>query len=121
MAQLFRPRSNTIARASIAGAGLFVARPTVVVQFDSEARETQFQNRCPACGDYQYVTGATPVFLKPGSAVPENGFARTDLDFGSDDAKAPLVLCGDEAVRRLKRRRLRGLTFVKEVGKVPGR
>jgi hypothetical protein len=93
-------------------AGFFAARPTTVVEFDSAARETRFEKLCPSCDNYESVTGATPVFLVPGSAVPENGFARTDLEFGTGDAKAPMVLCGNEAARRLKGRRLRGLTLV---------
>jgi hypothetical protein len=94
------------------GAGLFFARPLPVVHFDTKARETRLENQCPTCGNFESVTGAIPVFLKPGSNVAKMAFARTDLEFGTRDAKAPLVLCGDDAVRRLKERRLRGLTFV---------
>lgn len=94
-------------------AGLFSARPTVVVEFNAEARKTQFEKRCPDCGTYEEVAGATPAFLKAGAVVPANGFARTDLEFGSGDEKMPLVLCGDEAAHVLKGQRLRGLRVIK--------
>ena len=94
-------------------AGLFSARPSVVVAFDAAARETRFEKPCPVCGTYEEVAGATPVFLKPGAVVPDNGFARTDLEFGSGDEKMPLVLCGDQAAQVLKSKRLKGLRLTR--------
>jgi hypothetical protein len=91
--------------------GLFSASAARVVQFDAKSRETRFENRCPTCHIYESVVGATPVFLMPGATVPDNGVARTDLEFGSDDEKGPLIICGDEAARKLRKRRLRGLTL----------
>ena len=33
-----------------------------VVPFDSERRQTRFENFCSACGNYESVVGATPSF-----------------------------------------------------------
>ena len=66
------------------------------------------------CGLYNEVIGATPVFLLSGAEVPEDGFARTDLDFGSSDAKCAVVLCGDVAADRLYSVKFRGIHLVRE-------
>jgi hypothetical protein len=80
---------------------LFAFLPTATVAFDAEARRTKFEGLCSTCGQYQSVIGATPIMLVRGSAVEASGIARTDLEFGSDDEKAPLVVLGDEAAEKL--------------------
>lgn len=84
-----------------------------VVKFDAERRGTMFENRCPVCGRYEEVIGATPVYLKEGETLPVRGFARTDLEFASGDEKHPLLLCDLEAGRVLKNAGLKGLDLVK--------
>lgn len=92
---------------------LFAARPSAVVAFDAKGRDTRFEDKCETCGSYESVTGAIPVMLRAGEVVGANAFARTDLDFGSDDAKLPLVLCGDEVANALKKSKLRGVDVVR--------
>lgn len=102
-------------------AGLFSVRPKVSVPFDAERRGTRFLKQCQVCGQYESVVGATPVFLAATASVPERGFVRTDLEFGSFDEKHPLVLCGSEAAEVLRGANLKGLTLVsnsKEVAKM---
>lgn len=94
--------------------GLFAARPTAVVAFDAERRGTRFEDKCETCGSYESVVGAIPVMLRAGEAVGANAFARTDLDFASNDEKHPLVLCGDEAASTLKNGKLRGVDLMRE-------
>jgi len=89
--------------------GFYSVRPVGEVAFDAERRRTKCLNQCPKCGFYEAVIGASPVFLKPGSVVPDNGFRRTDIEFGSGDQKHPLVLCGKPAGAALNKARLRGL------------
>lgn len=93
--------------------GFFNALPNSVVPFDSVRRLTRFEKKCKECGQYGSVIGATPVFLLPGAEPPENGFVRTDLEFGSGDEKAPIILCGDKAADRLLREHLSGLDLLK--------
>ena len=83
--------------------------PTLVVRFDPERRGTRFENLCPSCGRFESVIGATPAFLQPGESVAENGFARTDLEFGSNDEKGPLIICGAYSAEVLKIARLTGI------------
>ena len=90
----------------------FAIRPTRAVAFDSERRGTRFTAPCPGCGIHKDVSGATPVFLRPGSNVKENEFVRTDLEFGSDDEKSPILICGESAARSLSDAKLRGLDLV---------
>lgn len=87
----------------------FAIEPERVVQFDAERRKTRFVNQCPQCGRYESVVGATPVYLKSGSAIASFEFVRTDLEFGSDDEKSPLILCGQGAAEVLEAAKLKGL------------
>ena len=41
--------------------------------------------------------------------MPEMGFGRTDLEFGSGDEKCPVLLCGDGAATILRKASFRGL------------
>lgn len=90
----------------------FAARPTRTVPFDVGRRATKFGKRCDFCGQHAFVIGATPVFLMPGAGVGPKECVRTDLEFGTGDNKAPVVLFGDDAVQKLKKTKLRGLCFL---------
>lgn len=87
----------------------FAIRPERAVEYDPERRGTRFENRCSQCGLYESVAGATPVFLKQGATVKSDEFVRTDLEFGSDDEKSPLLLCGSLAAKAMKAAGLKGL------------
>ncbi len=87
----------------------FAIRPERVVEYDAGRRGTRFINPCPQCGRYESVVGATPVYLKPGSAIEPLEFVRTDLEFGSEDEKSPLLLCGNSAAGALRAAGLKGL------------
>lgn len=91
------------------GSRHFAVRAAQVVTFDAKRRGTRFINRCQVCGQYESVVGAAPAFLAESSAVDDLGFARTDLEFGSADEKAPVLICGDAAAEILRGARLRGL------------
>jgi hypothetical protein len=54
----------------------------------------------------------TPVYLMEGQLVPERGFARTDLEFGTGDEKSPAILCGSTAGQILRGAKLRGIHLV---------
>jgi hypothetical protein len=91
-------------------AGLFAVMPVMAVEFDAASRKTRFGHRCPKCSEYDSVTGATPVFLK--AQVPPGSVVRTDLEFGSDDEKAPLILAGNDAAAALSDLGLSGCKLV---------
>jgi hypothetical protein len=90
----------------------FAIRASRAIQFDSERRKTRFIKPCPICGLYESVVGATPAFLKPGTAVEGREFVRTDLEFGSNDGKHPLLICGEAAAKALCQRQLKGLDLI---------
>ncbi len=96
------------------GARGFVVLADAVVEFDPVGRGTRFEKHCESCGTHGAVAGAYPVLLRGGSEAPGRGFARTDLEFGSDDEKSPVLVCGDEAAEVLRAATLRGL----ELGQV---
>jgi hypothetical protein len=87
----------------------FAIRPTNVVAFDTVRRKTRFVNPCATCGQHKAVVGATPVFLKVGSVIGPLEFARTDVEFGNDDGKHPLLLCGQASADALTKAKLSGL------------
>ena len=53
------------------------------------------------------MTGATPAYLK-GASLPGRGFFRTDLAFGSNRAKFPLIIVDDQTAKTIAQARLRG-------------
>lgn len=87
----------------------FAIRPERAVEFDGGRRGTRFINSCSKCGCYESVVGATPIYLKPNAEIGLREFVRTDLEFGSNDEKSPLLLCGESAAETLQAARLKGL------------
>ncbi|MBX3434362.1 MAG: hypothetical protein KF847_13650 [Pirellulales bacterium] len=87
----------------------YAIRPERAVKYDAERRGTRFVKQCPQCGCYESVVGATPIYLKPGSTIGASEFVRTDLEFGSDDEKSPLILCGESTADALNTAKLKGL------------
>ena len=79
------------------------------VHFDAQRRGTKFGPVCPQCGRHFHVTGADPVMLKAGVNIPDLGFVRTDLEFGTGDEKHYLLLCGRKAGAILGKAKLKGL------------
>lgn len=88
----------------------YVPKASRVLDFDAKRRETKFIKKCPKCGNYSEVIGATPVFLRNGQ-LPPIGFSLTDLSFGSGRRKRPLFLIDCETASLLRRSRLRGMSF----------
>lgn len=83
-----------------------------VIEFDAARSGTEFDRFCPACGFFESVTGAIPVFLKKPEQLPADGFARTDLCFGSGNEKKPIYLIGAETHRKMRKERFRGIEFI---------
>jgi hypothetical protein len=81
------------------------------VEFDAQRRMTSFTRLCPECGRFASVIGATPVYLKPGFQIGVREFVRSDLEFGSNDGKHPLLLCGEIAAKTLSAATLKGLVL----------
>jgi hypothetical protein len=81
-----------------------------VVPFDASARKTCFGALCPTCGFHESVTGATPSFLKVSAPLPD-GFSRSDLLFGSRNAKSPLIFVGTNTKELLDHECFRGICF----------
>jgi hypothetical protein len=81
-----------------------------VVPFDAERRKTRFERLCKVCGDYGDVVRATPAHLRTGSVL-DDGFYRTDLFFGSKDAKSALTIVAPRTHDELAISGLQGLEF----------
>lgn len=84
--------------------------PKEQIEFDVERRETQFSERCTACGSYEYVVGALPGFTKL-KRLNQPVFYRTDVMFGDGSRKNCLVAVNPEVKRLLTVQKFRGLAF----------
>ncbi len=87
---------------------LMVVEPQVT--FDSQRRQTRFDQRCGTCGRYYSVAGAHPVFLKEGG-VPD-GFSRTDLEFGTGREQHAVYMADPTTAQALKVAGLEGLDLL---------
>ena len=81
------------------------------VGFDIEKRGTRLLGPCPTCGQCDEVIGANPIFLVAGAVIGELEIVRTDIEFGSDDGKMYLLLCGAKARQLLSEEGLRGVVL----------
>ena len=82
---------------------------TRIVAFDAAARQTRFEGKCAVCGIHESVIGAAPAFLVAPVEVDTLEFVRTDLEFGSDDEKSPVHICGQAAAAALRAAGMKGL------------
>jgi hypothetical protein len=96
----------------LAGDALAV-RAKRTVAFDAAKRGVSFIKKCDVCGQYESVKGAAPAFLRAGEVISERAFARTDLEFGSGDEKAPVLICGVYAADALEKAKLKGMDLEK--------
>ena len=96
-------------------ADFLAVRPSRSVEFDAERRKTRFINRCATCCRFESVVGATPVYLKAGTIIGLKEFVRTDLEFGSNDEKHPLLLCGRTAAEVIKNAKFKGIHLNEQV------
>jgi hypothetical protein len=89
---------TSVAANEIRGSGgYFHLAVPETIQFDAQRRKTEFGPRCGVCGQFEWVAGATPAFLI-GDQVPPDGILKTDLEFGDQHGKSPLLVVG----RKLK-------------------
>ncbi|MCT7944159.1 hypothetical protein [Shewanella septentrionalis] len=79
-----------------------------MVSFDTEKRKSKAEKYCSACGNYESFVGATPAFLRES---PSFDLSRTDVAFGSGNAKHPLLIASECFVSLVKREKLKGLYF----------
>jgi hypothetical protein len=92
------------------GQELFYMCPKEVLKFDPVRRGTEFGPVCNACGQHEWVAGATPAYLQ--QAIPiEDGFFRSDLTFGGGVRSFPLILISTAWKEALARQKFRGLSF----------
>lgn len=81
------------------------------VEFDSQRSKTRFMDYCEACGNYESVVGVTPAFLKGIDKPLADGFYRTDLAFGGENAKTPVTIIGVETYEKMKKEKFKGIDY----------
>ena len=72
-----------------------------VIDFDVERRTTRFERFCPGCQRFRSVAGGKPAFLR--AATLPDGVYRTDVEFGTDDERHPLVIVSHGLRDKLER------------------
>jgi hypothetical protein len=80
------------------------------IELDRVNRGVQFIRKCKQCHQYKEVIGATPAFLKNEIPIPD-GFFASDLLFGSNNSKNPIIIVGTETKEKLQTERIKGLWF----------
>ncbi|MGA2602185.1 MAG: hypothetical protein ABSH09_34905, partial [Bryobacteraceae bacterium] len=90
--------------------GYFHLVVTETVEFDAQRRKTKFGPPCDVCGRVKWIAGATPAFLIC-NQIPPNGIFRTDLEFGGQNGRAPLLILGKELKEKIESRRFPGIYF----------
>jgi len=81
-----------------------------IIGFDTNRRKTKFLEYNKNCNEYNEVVGATPVCLIENKSL-EDGFYRTDIEFGRGFAKHPLILLGLNSYELLKKEKIKGIYF----------
>jgi hypothetical protein len=80
-----------------------------VLAFDAKRRGTRFQQFCPQCKAYCWVTGATPARLLGVTGPIAKGLYRSDIEFACSHEQHPLLFVDTktaEAIRREKFRKI---------------
>ena len=78
------------------------------VAFDTVKRKSRSENYCELCGNHESFVGATPAFLKE----PAKGdLCRTDVMFGSGNAKHPVLIASEAFKELVQREKLQGIQF----------
>ena len=80
------------------------------IELDVVKRKIQFNKKCKHCNRHKEVIGATPAFLKNEDFIPD-GFFTSDLFFGSDNSKNPIIMIGVETRTKLQAEKIKGLWF----------
>jgi hypothetical protein len=84
--------------------GYFHLAVTETIEFDAQRRKTKFGPLCDACGRVGWIAGATPAFLTCNQVLP-NGIFKTDLEFGGQNGRAPLLIVGKELKKQIETHR----------------
>lgn len=101
---------NAVYRELPSQVGFFALYATRVVEFDVKRRQTSFEDFCNGCSRYRHVAGATPVFVVGDIPLPDV-LVRTDVEFGSNDERHPLLLIGRGVAAGLRAAELSGLNL----------
>jgi len=77
-----------------------------IIEFDYKKRVTRFEKKCNVCGNYESVIGATPAYFK---SDIKHDICRSDLKFGSGNAKSPLLLISNKTLKVFLKEKMKGL------------
>jgi hypothetical protein len=83
---------------------------TRVLECDLRDR-SRFGQPCTACGQPDYIVGGVPPWLKGSGPVP-TGFSRTDVAFGSGQARRPLLVIDAQTAEYFDSLRFRGINLM---------
>lgn len=90
-------------------AGFYLLNVTSTVEFDAERRKTRFEKFCQGCQRFRAVAGATPAYVRGHSSALPSGIYRTDVEFGSDDERHPLLMVSSDVRDQLLREAYKGV------------
>ena len=89
---------------------LYLMKVNSIVEFDTDRRQTRFEDFNQECNMYNSIVGANPVCLKTTNALSDN-FNRTDILFGSGYEQHPLTIIGVETFKKMKAEKFNDIDF----------
>jgi len=94
---------------------VFAVFPRAVAQVSESRTNIRRGDLCDVCVQYDYEMLPHPLCVKSASLEPGASFYRTNIEFGSNLGKRPLVVVTDAARRTLEASGFKGLEWI-EVG-----
>lgn len=92
--------------------GNYYFTPLDIFPLDPIRQKIKFEERCSSCGGFKGTYGGSPGFKAKGFRLSSNDFiCRSDIEFGSEEKKTPLIIVGLETEKKMKQFGLKGIYF----------
>lgn len=89
---------------------LYLLKVNSIIEFDTNRRQTRFEDFHEECNSFNSIVGAHPTCLTTTTALPDN-FMRTDVLFGSGYGQSPITIIGIETFKKMKAEKLNDIDF----------
>lgn len=92
--------------------GNYYFTPLDIFPLDPIRQKIKFEECCSSCGGFKGAYGSSPGFKSKNFTLPSNDFIyRSDIEFGSEEKKSPLIIVGLETEIKMKKFGLKGIYF----------
>lgn len=92
-------------------AGYYYFESLKIYPIDTNKPGIEFSDPCLACCSYKKVRITYPVYSKAKDDTKRDFICQTELDFGINEKKSPLIIIGVDTTKKMIDFGLRGLLF----------